>query len=139
MASSHQSIGSGSSRSRSEQNRVVLCYHNEPAPVKTVRYNGPTLGRRFYGCPNWPNNTCGFFRWADEVDDIRQLQFKIQEYITEIAELQMSHEMVEEEYKKLKKKYDKQQEELEESWMENATIRTGLYSANADKKLMLTL
>ncbi|KAL2942243.1 Protein ZGRF1, partial [Bienertia sinuspersici] len=77
----------------SEQNRVVLCYHNEPAPMKTVRYNGPTLGRRFYGCPNWPNNTCGFFRWADE----------------------MKNEMVEEDYKKLKKKYDKQQEELEES------------------------
>ncbi|KAL2926563.1 NEDD4-binding protein 3-like protein [Bienertia sinuspersici] len=77
--------------------------------------------------------------WADEVDDIRHLQFKIQEYITEIAELQMSHEMVEEEYKKLKKKYDKQQEELEEFWMENATIRDGLYSANADKRLMLAL
>ncbi|KAL2927088.1 Upstream stimulatory factor 2 [Bienertia sinuspersici] len=100
MASSLQ----WSSRSKSEKNRVVLCYHNEPASVKT-------------------NNTFGFFRWVDEVDDIRQLQFKIQEYITEIAELQMSHEMVEEEYKKLKKKYDKKQEELEESWMENATIR----------------
>ncbi|KAL2921051.1 Protein ZGRF1 [Bienertia sinuspersici] len=60
--------------------------------MKIVRYTGPTLGRRFYGCPNWPNNSCGFFRWDDEVDDIQ------------IAELQMRNEMVEEEYKKLKKK-----------------------------------
>ncbi|KAL2934426.1 Protein ZGRF1 [Bienertia sinuspersici] len=37
----------------------VLCYHNKIAPLRMVKYDGPTKGKRFYGCSYWPR-TCRF-------------------------------------------------------------------------------
>ncbi|KAL2901897.1 Protein ZGRF1 [Bienertia sinuspersici] len=54
---SHQSIGSGSSSKSgksSSMGQQVLCYHNQIAPLRTVKYDGPTKGKRFYGCSYWP-------------------------------------------------------------------------------------
>ncbi|KAL2895016.1 DNA topoisomerase 3-alpha [Bienertia sinuspersici] len=55
---SHQSIGSGSS-SKSEKSssmgQKVLCYHKQIALLRTVKYDGPTKGKRFYGCSYYRN------------------------------------------------------------------------------------
>uniref|UniRef100_A0A803N433 Zinc finger GRF-type domain-containing protein n=1 Tax=Chenopodium quinoa TaxID=63459 RepID=A0A803N433_CHEQI len=53
---SHAS-GSSTSRSRSRLSpfpHQVVCYHNEVAPLRMVKYDGPTKGKRFYGCSYWP-------------------------------------------------------------------------------------
>uniref|UniRef100_A0A803MJI9 Zinc finger GRF-type domain-containing protein n=1 Tax=Chenopodium quinoa TaxID=63459 RepID=A0A803MJI9_CHEQI len=54
---SHLFVGSGSSRSRSKGNASpsqLVCYHNEIAPLRIIRYDGPTKGKIFYGCSYWP-------------------------------------------------------------------------------------
>ncbi|KAL2892338.1 DNA topoisomerase 3-alpha [Bienertia sinuspersici] len=101
--------GSGSSRSKNE--RQVLCYHDEVAPLRVVRFNGPTAGKRFYGCSYWPK-TCGFFKWADEVNEIRDLQYKCFEKDTEIADLEMNNNMLEEKVKKQKEIISKQEDQI---------------------------
>uniref|UniRef100_A0A803LPI8 GRF-type domain-containing protein n=1 Tax=Chenopodium quinoa TaxID=63459 RepID=A0A803LPI8_CHEQI len=112
---SHNSIGS-SSRSRSKQtsSSQVVCYHNEIAPLRTVRYDGPTKGKRFFGCSYWPEQrTCGFFKWADEVDDDK--------------------------VKRLKAKKEKLVEEVEEMGIATTETMFELKENNTDKRLMLTL
>ncbi|KAL2938710.1 Endonuclease 8-like 3, partial [Bienertia sinuspersici] len=72
---------------------LVKCFHEEEAPLRVVRFNGPTVGKRFYGCAHWPR-TCGFFKWAEEVDEIVELQQKMFEKDVTIAELQMENDML---------------------------------------------
>uniref|UniRef100_A0A803L7U1 GRF-type domain-containing protein n=1 Tax=Chenopodium quinoa TaxID=63459 RepID=A0A803L7U1_CHEQI len=113
---SHNSIGS-SSRSRSKQtsSSQVVCYHNEISPLRTVRYDGPTKGKRFFGCSYWPEQrTCGFFKWADEVDDVRDLQHLVMEKETRICELEYEMDMMKDKVKRLKANKEKLVEEVEE-------------------------
>ncbi|KAL2941847.1 DNA topoisomerase 3-alpha [Bienertia sinuspersici] len=101
--------GSSSSFSRSRSRSIpsspppVKCFHDEIAPLRTVKFHGPTRGKRFYGCPYWPR-TCGYFKWADEVDEVKELQFMLFEKDTAISELQYEKECLEESVKKLKEK-----------------------------------
>ncbi|KAL2930682.1 Endonuclease 8-like 3, partial [Bienertia sinuspersici] len=94
---SHQSHSDGSSsRTRSlsfAQAPLVKCFHEEEAPLRVVRFNGPIVGKRFYGCAHWPR-TCGFFKWAEEVDEIVELQQKMFEKDVTIAKLQMENDML---------------------------------------------
>ncbi|KAL2905345.1 TLR4 interactor with leucine rich repeats [Bienertia sinuspersici] len=78
----HLTGSSGSASSRSKNECQVLCYHVEVAPLKV--------------------KTCGFFKWADEVNEIRDLQYKSFEKDTEIADLEMSNNMLEEKVKRQK-------------------------------------
>ncbi|KAL2943177.1 DNA topoisomerase 3-alpha, partial [Bienertia sinuspersici] len=70
----------------------VKCYHDDVAPIRTVRVNCPTQGRRFYGCSHYPR-TCGFFKWADEVDNdvlkgkVKKLKQSTTELENQVAEL----------------------------------------------------
>lgn len=47
------------------------CGCGVPAALRTVKKPGPHLGRAFYSCGRWrileQTDTCGFFKWADEV------------------------------------------------------------------------
>ncbi|KAL2921995.1 DNA topoisomerase 3-alpha [Bienertia sinuspersici] len=89
MATSHESSRNSSrSRSRSDQQCQVMYYHGEIAPLREVKYNGPTYGKKFYGCSYWPR-ACGYFKWADEVHEIRDMQLRLLEKDTKIAELEM--------------------------------------------------
>ncbi|KAL2898932.1 DNA topoisomerase 3-alpha, partial [Bienertia sinuspersici] len=112
----------------SKNERQVLCYHDEVAPLRVVRFNGPTAGKRFYGCSYWPK-TCGFFKWADEVNEIRDLQYKCFEKDTEIADLEMNNNMLEE----------KQEDQIQQLAIENTEMREGLLSAKSDRTLALAL
>ncbi|KAL2897556.1 DNA topoisomerase 3-alpha [Bienertia sinuspersici] len=100
MATSHESSGNSSrSRSRSDQQCQVMCYHGEVAPLREVKYNGPTYGKKFYGCSYWP----GYANWADEVKEIHDMQLRLLEKDTEIAELEMEKEFLEDKIRGLKR------------------------------------
>ncbi|KAL2921677.1 DNA topoisomerase 3-alpha [Bienertia sinuspersici] len=96
MASGSSSSFSGSrSRSIPSSSPPVKCFHDEIAPLRTVKFHGPTRGKRFYGYPYWPR-TCGYFKWADEVDEVKELQFMLFEQDTAISELQYEKECLDE-------------------------------------------
>ncbi|KAL2936817.1 DNA topoisomerase 3-alpha [Bienertia sinuspersici] len=140
---SQQSMNSNSSsmsksRSRSGSMPQLLCYHNDIAPIRVVKHDGPTRGKRFYGCSHWPR-TCGFFKWADESDEVRELQFKLFEKDTEIAELELENSLLQEKVKELKQTNLKNRDQLEEILLENSVTREGMYTATADKKLYVFL
>uniref|UniRef100_A0A803MXS1 GRF-type domain-containing protein n=1 Tax=Chenopodium quinoa TaxID=63459 RepID=A0A803MXS1_CHEQI len=147
---SQLSAGFGSSRSRSKgisSPAKLVCYHNEFAPLRTVRYDGPTKGKRFYGCSYWcEQKTCGFFKWADEVDDVRDLQQIVIEKEETISELEHQVDMLKQEQelmrdkvKKLKAKKEKLFEEVEEMGIATTETMFELKENNSEKRLMLTL
>ncbi|KAL2937055.1 Lymphoid-restricted membrane protein [Bienertia sinuspersici] len=128
---SQHSTGSGGFRSsRSKNERQVLCYHDEVAPFRVVRFNGPTAGKRFYGCSYWPVN---------EVNEIRDLQYKCSEKDTEIADLEVNNNMLEEKVKRQKEIISKQEDQIQELAIENTEMREGLLSAKSDRTLALAL
>ncbi|KAL2900583.1 Endonuclease 8-like 3 [Bienertia sinuspersici] len=67
---------------------MLKCYHNEVAPLRVVRHNGPRLGMKFYACAYWPKATCGFFSWVDDVNHIQEVQFQILEKDTTTADME---------------------------------------------------
>ncbi|KAK9691853.1 hypothetical protein RND81_09G224200 [Saponaria officinalis] len=56
-----RSLASSSCRNES----VVFCYHNL-TPVKKTATKGSHVGKKFYGCPLWPQNGCRFFQLEEE-------------------------------------------------------------------------
>ncbi|KAL2898131.1 Porphobilinogen deaminase chloroplastic [Bienertia sinuspersici] len=66
-----------------------------------ARCKGSNLGRRLYGCINYPEH-CGFMKWEDEVSDIEDMQLKILERDTIIYELQYEKEKLQQIVKRLK-------------------------------------
>ncbi|KAL2905380.1 Translation initiation factor IF-2 [Bienertia sinuspersici] len=117
---SHQSHSDGSSScSRSlsfAQAPLVKCFHEEEAPLRVVRFNGPTVGKRFYGCAHWP-----------EVDEIVELQQKMFEKVVNIAMLQMENDMLERTNERLEK-------DVAELAIENTETKEIIGSARADRK-----
>ncbi|KAL2938278.1 DNA topoisomerase 3-alpha [Bienertia sinuspersici] len=140
---SHQSIGSGSSSKSgksSSMGQQVLCYHNQIAPLRTVKYDGPTKGKRFYGCSYWPEQrTCGFFKWVDEIDEVGDLQMLLQQKDSKIAELEQEMEELKQKVKRLKAKKEKLQDEVGEMGIATTETLFQMKENNTDKKLMLTL
>ncbi|KAL2945423.1 DNA-(apurinic or apyrimidinic site) lyase 2 [Bienertia sinuspersici] len=111
---SQQSMNSNSSsmsksRSRSGSMPQLLCYH-DIAPIRVVKHDGPTRGKRFYGCSHWP-----------------------------IAELELENSLLQEKVKELKQTNLKNRDQLEEILLENSVTREGMYTATADKKLYVFL
>ncbi|KAL2926819.1 Microtubule-associated protein ssm4, partial [Bienertia sinuspersici] len=104
----------------------VKCFHDEVAPLRTVKFHGLTRGKRFYGCPYWPLN---------EVDEVKELQFMLFEKDTAISELQYEKECLEESVKKLKGKNSKLEDDVNELALENAVKFESMESMKADMKL----
>ncbi|KAL2922753.1 DNA topoisomerase 3-alpha, partial [Bienertia sinuspersici] len=74
------------SRSRSSV-PPMKCYHDDIATIRTVRMNCPTQGKRFYGCSH--------YLWADEVNNIMELQMLAIEKDTKISELECERDVAE--------------------------------------------
>ncbi|KAL2925551.1 Upstream stimulatory factor 1, partial [Bienertia sinuspersici] len=137
---SQQSMNSNSSsmsksRSKSSSMPQLLCYHNDIAPIRVIKHDG---------CSHWPgfNNivkicqrTCGFFKWVDEFDEVRELQFKLFEKDTEIAELELENSLLQQKVKELKQTNLKNRDQLEEILLENSVTRERMYTTTANKKL----
>ncbi|KAL2922788.1 Protein ZGRF1, partial [Bienertia sinuspersici] len=133
---SQQSHSSGcSSRSRGSLSQV-RCYHNEIAPLRSVKHNGPTIGKRFYGCAYWPITNMWIFKWADEV---RELQMLVFEKDTTIAQPEMEKELLEKKVRVLKKKKVVLHEQVEEFSIENNETHLAMYTARADKRVLAAL
>ncbi|KAL2895699.1 Tubulin alpha-1B chain, partial [Bienertia sinuspersici] len=118
MAMSNQSqystgsSGSGSSRSKNE--RQVLCYHDEVAPLRVVKFNGPTAGKRFYGTSYWP------------VSMVDAIFLNEQQYAR--GESEKTEEII-----------SKQEDQIQKLAIENTEMREGLFSAKSDRTLALAL
>ncbi|KAL2902439.1 DNA topoisomerase 3-alpha, partial [Bienertia sinuspersici] len=124
MASGSSSSFSGSrSRSIPSSPPPMKCFHDEITPLRTVKFHGPPQGKRFYGCPFWPR-TCGYFKWADEVDED-----------TAISELQYEKECLEEFVKKLKENNSKLEDDVNDLALENAVKFESMESVKVDNKL----
>uniref|UniRef100_A0A803N1D8 GRF-type domain-containing protein n=1 Tax=Chenopodium quinoa TaxID=63459 RepID=A0A803N1D8_CHEQI len=144
---SHVSIGSASkSKSRGRANSAqsqlgqVYCYHDEVAPLRAVRHDGPTKGKRFYGCSYWPEQrTCGYFKWHDEVDDVRVVQQAIADKGSTIMELKDENMCLRDRVKKLKSKKEVLEDEVAEMGIATTKTMYELKEHNTDRKLMLTL
>uniref|UniRef100_A0A803MZS2 GRF-type domain-containing protein n=1 Tax=Chenopodium quinoa TaxID=63459 RepID=A0A803MZS2_CHEQI len=115
---SQQSLGSSSQSKNSGSPHLPLyCYHDEVAPLRIVKVDDPTKGKRFtvvlFG------RTCGFIKWMDEVDDIRVLQSHIMDKNSTINELEDKLDLVKEKVRKLKAKQEELVDEVAEVWWVN--------------------
>ncbi|KAL2894013.1 Epidermal growth factor receptor substrate 15-like 1 [Bienertia sinuspersici] len=79
--------------------------------------------------------TCGFFKWANESDEVRELQFNLLEKDTGLAELELENSLLQEKVKELKQTKLKNRDQLEEILLENRMTMEGMYNATADKIL----
>ncbi|KAL2894086.1 DNA topoisomerase 3-alpha, partial [Bienertia sinuspersici] len=125
---------SSESRSRSNGKPHVLCFHQDVAPLRTVKVQGPTRGKHFYGCSHWPNSS-GFFKLADEEDRVQELQFLLLERDTRIVKLEILIEELENEVNNLKQAKWKLEDDVVEMAIENTEQLAMISSATADKKL----
>ncbi|KAL2942401.1 DNA topoisomerase 3-alpha, partial [Bienertia sinuspersici] len=82
------SSGSGSSSLCRGSYPQLYYFYNKVALLRVVRHVGPHQGKRFYGCSYFPR-TCGFFKWEDEIDDIREMQQLMFEKDVKIAEWEL--------------------------------------------------
>ncbi|KAL2904401.1 DNA topoisomerase 3-alpha [Bienertia sinuspersici] len=137
MSASNHTVDSGSSsRSRSEH-PPLRCHCNQVAPLRTVRFNGGrNAGRAFYGCSGWPDS-CGFLRWVDEVDELRDMEDKLMEAATKNAELRLQIDQLERRVRELLNASKNKQEQIEELAIESDVMRERMYSAYADRKLLV--
>ncbi|KAL2904688.1 DNA topoisomerase 3-alpha, partial [Bienertia sinuspersici] len=138
MASQQSHLSGCSSRSRGSLSQV-RCYHNEIAPLRSVKHNGPAMGKRFYGCAYWPQQTCGFFKWADHPDEVRELQMLVFGKDTIIAQLEMEKELLENKVKELKEKKAVLQDQVEELSIENNETHLAMCTTRADKRVLAAL
>ncbi|KAL2923412.1 Leucine--tRNA ligase 1 [Bienertia sinuspersici] len=79
-------MSQGSTDSR---NSEVKCSCGSATVVQTVK-NGASPGSKFYGCPMWHNTSCKMFVPVDDKKAVDELQMKLLESYTTIAdELEM--------------------------------------------------
>ncbi|KAL2930865.1 E3 ubiquitin-protein ligase BRE1 [Bienertia sinuspersici] len=106
------------SRSRSNGMPHVLYFHQDLAPLRTVKVQGPTRGKHFYGCSHWP-----------------ELHFLLFKRDTRIAKLEILIEELENEVKNLKQANWELDDDVVEMAIENTEQLAKVSSATADKKL----
>uniref|UniRef100_A0A803N2H7 Uncharacterized protein n=1 Tax=Chenopodium quinoa TaxID=63459 RepID=A0A803N2H7_CHEQI len=78
-------------------------------------------------------------QWADEVDDVHDLQHLVMEKETRICELEYELDMMKDKVKRLKANKEKLVEEVEEMGIATTETMFELKKNNNDKRLMLTL
>ncbi|XP_021736308.1 uncharacterized protein LOC110702869 [Chenopodium quinoa] len=83
--------------------------------------------------------TCGFFKWVDEVDDIRDLKSRIVDKNLIIMELEDKLELVKEKVKKLKAKQEKLVDDVAEVGIVATETLFEMKENNTDKKLNVAL
>ncbi|KAL2935420.1 Protein ZGRF1, partial [Bienertia sinuspersici] len=124
----------------------LYCYHNKIASLRVVRFQGPKMGKRFYECSFWPVSTfflviCvidvtrGYFRWADEVNDEREMRFLLLVKDTKIAELEQEIDMLQMKVKEVKKQNAELEDLVHEVGIECTERRLLMESASSDKKM----
>ncbi|KAL2944636.1 Intermediate filament protein ifa-2, partial [Bienertia sinuspersici] len=124
---SQQSSGSGSSSFCRGSYPQLYCFHNEVAPLRVVRHVGPHQGKR----------TCGFFKWEDEIDDIREMQQLMFEKDVKIAEFELHKSELEIKVKRLKDRKSELEDQVAQFGIQITEARLELQSTRACRKLAL--
>ncbi|KAL2905319.1 V-type ATP synthase subunit I, partial [Bienertia sinuspersici] len=72
----------------------VLCYHNEIAPLMTMKYHGPTKGNIFYGCSYWLVRDSKTVELEQEKEELKQkvkrLKVKKEKLQDEVGEMRIA-------------------------------------------------
>ncbi|KAL2897002.1 Protein CIP2A-like protein [Bienertia sinuspersici] len=92
------------------------------------------MGKRLYRCSIWPR-TCGYFIWADEVNDEREMRFSLLEKDTKIAELEHEIDMLQMKVKEVEKQNADLEDLIHEVGIECTERRLLMESASDDKKM----
>ncbi|KAL2930645.1 DNA topoisomerase 3-alpha [Bienertia sinuspersici] len=135
------SYGSGNSTNSTRASYQKLkCNCGNDAIIRTVK-NGPNVGSKFYGCLMWPDTKCQMFKLIGGNNvDVKDLQFRLLEKDTTIAELEMIHKFRDDKINKLQLKKEKLEEEVKELHNENCKLRMDLMkSATNEKNMFLGL
>ncbi|KAL2931416.1 Protein ZGRF1 [Bienertia sinuspersici] len=130
MASSNSTESGTHSHGRCAGPRMY-CYHNEVAPLRVVKHNGPNQGKQFYGCPHWP--------WTHEVQNVDDLQYMVLEKDTALIELEHEKKTLKKEVEELKAENEKLEDMVAELSIENTETRLFMEATMADKKLAVPL
>ncbi|KAL2903850.1 Kinesin-like protein 1 [Bienertia sinuspersici] len=113
-------LSASGARSRSRSSvPPVKCYHDDVAPIGT--------------------RTCGFFKWADEVDNVLDLQMLAIEKDTKISELEYERDVLKGKVKKLKQTTTELEDQVAELAIENTEKFHAMETVKADKKLCIML
>ncbi|CAO2813029.1 unnamed protein product [Amaranthus hypochondriacus] len=80
----------------------LTCYHGLPAQLRIAK-RGTRPGNKLYGCANWPDTNCKFFKWEDdidkstnEIDKHEQLEVEIGALVDKIQKLKHKKRTMEE-------------------------------------------
>ena len=72
----------------------VTCYCNIPTPLKLCR-SGVNKGKYFWGCANYPNRQCQYFRWAEEHHDNNQRKVNFEcpspQSVSQVKDVETKH------------------------------------------------
>ncbi|KAL2923617.1 Endonuclease 8-like 3, partial [Bienertia sinuspersici] len=112
MASSNSNESGSYSHGRCARPRMY-CYHNEVAPLRVVKHNGPNHGKQFYDCPHWPD--------------------------TALIELEHEKKTLKKEVEELKAENAKLDDMVAELSIENTETRLFMEEPMVDKKLVVAL
>uniref|UniRef100_A0A803L3K1 GRF-type domain-containing protein n=1 Tax=Chenopodium quinoa TaxID=63459 RepID=A0A803L3K1_CHEQI len=125
---------SSSSRSFGWGLPKLKCKCGVEAVIRRVR-NGDNVGKKFYGCPNWPEGDCGFFQWVNANNmDLEDLRFRVFEKDTQVAEKEIEIDFMKEQLKKIEKNLDIKEDELNDTKMELCHTRIELMKAARNEK-----
>ncbi|KAL2894758.1 DNA topoisomerase 3-alpha [Bienertia sinuspersici] len=124
-------------------NSKIRCSCGRIAVVRTVR-NGSNGGTKFYGCPMWPNTSCQLFVPIDDNNVVEDLQLKLLERDTTIAELEMIQKFNEDKIKELEKEKKSLVDEVEtlktEMWQQKlSSIKQYTNQKNMSMALFIAL
>ncbi|KAL2944060.1 Rab11 family-interacting protein 4A [Bienertia sinuspersici] len=75
---------SSESRSCSNGKPHVLCFHQDLAPLRTLKVQGPTRGKRFYGCSHWPLEIL-IEELENDVKKLKETNWKLEDEVAEMA------------------------------------------------------
>ncbi|KAL2940736.1 DNA topoisomerase 3-alpha [Bienertia sinuspersici] len=117
MASRRQtSYGSNSLSANSRG--AVFCTCGGTAVVRTVKH-GPNIGRKFHGCPLWPDTNCDFMKWLDDSNhmgsELEDLRYKLLEKDVIISEFEHEKKISDEKILKLEERCEDLKMELSQT------------------------
>ncbi|KAL2937742.1 Protein PAM1, partial [Bienertia sinuspersici] len=84
-------------------------------------------------------NTCGFFKWTHEVQNVDDLQYMVLEKDTALIELEHEKKTLKKEVEELKAENAKLEDMVAELSIENTETRLFMEATMADKKLVVAL
>ncbi|KAL2904205.1 DNA topoisomerase 3-alpha [Bienertia sinuspersici] len=129
--------GSSGSVSSYMSKKQVVCDCGGVAVVRTVK-SGANVGKKFHGCPKWPDTECKFVKFIDEIGEMRseleELRLNLFERDVIISQMEYQRQMNEEKIQKLEFKKDSMKEENMELKQQLRQMKVELTRATTNEK-----